>query len=67
MRRRDWADDEAEGLYEMVREGEDDEEVIEAIALALRKAAGVETPRTLTREEYEAVSKPTPGVDGKAK
>jgi hypothetical protein len=41
----------------MVRDGVDDEKVTEAIALALRKAAGVETPRRLTREEYDACRK----------
>jgi hypothetical protein len=57
MRRRDWADNEADRLVDMVRDGVDDEKVTEAIALALRKAAGIETPRTLTREEYEACRK----------
>lgn len=52
MRRRDEYDDEADRLYNMVRDGEDDERVTSEIALALRKAAGVETPRTLTLEEY---------------
>ncbi len=54
MRRSDWADAEANRLYDMVRDAVDDDRVIDAIALALRKAAGVETPKTLTRAEYDA-------------
>lgn len=55
MRRRDQYDDEAEALYDLVLNAEDDGVVIEAIAQALRKAAGVKKPRTLTSEEYAAV------------
>ena len=54
MRRSDWADAEANRLYDMVRDAESDEKVTEAIALALRKAAGIETPPQLTRAEYDA-------------
>lgn len=57
MRRSDWADAEANRLFDMVRDADDDDKVIEAIALALRKAAKVETPPTLTRAEYEAARK----------
>lgn len=38
MRKRDWADDEAERLFDMVRDGADDADVTEAIAAALRIA-----------------------------
>jgi len=50
MRRRDEYDDEADRLYDMIRNGEDDQKVTDAIALALRKAAGVETPPSLPRK-----------------
>lgn len=39
MRRKDWADDEAERLYDMVRDDEDDDHVTAEIAKSLRKAA----------------------------
>lgn len=57
MRRRDWADDEADHLYEMVRDGADDEKVIDAIASALREAAGIETPQRIDRVIAERTSK----------
>lgn len=55
MRRSDWADAEANRLYDLVRDAVDDDKVIEAIADALRKAAKVEKPRTLTATEYADV------------
>lgn len=39
MRRKDGADNEAERLFDMVRDAKPDQEVIDAIATALRKAA----------------------------
>jgi hypothetical protein len=39
MRRTDWADEEARRLFEMVRNIEDDEKIIYAVAGALRRAA----------------------------
>lgn len=44
MRRIDWADEEAERLYDMVRDEVEDQKVIDAIATALREAAGVNWP-----------------------
>lgn len=55
MRRRDQYDDAAESLYDLVRDDEDEGVVIEAIADALRNAAGVKKPKTLTSEEYRAM------------
>lgn len=57
MRRRDWADDESERLYDLARDGADDEKVVEAIADALRKAAGTEKPPHLSRRDYDAARK----------
>lgn len=39
MRRKDWADDEAERLFDLVRGAIDDNSVIEEISKSLRKAA----------------------------
>lgn len=57
MRRSDWADAEANRLYDLVRDDRDPEYVVDMIALALRNAANVETPPTLTRAEYDAARK----------
>jgi len=38
-RRTDWADHEANRLFDMVRDGESDDEVIHAIGKSLRRAA----------------------------
>ena len=39
MRRKDWADDEAERLFDLVRDAVDDDLVIGEIGKSLRKAA----------------------------
>jgi hypothetical protein len=39
MRRKDWADDEAERLFDLVRDAIDDELIVEEISKSLRKAA----------------------------
>lgn len=39
IRRRDEADEIAEGLFDLVRDAADDQKVIDAIAAAIRKAA----------------------------
>lgn len=39
MRKKDWADAEAERLFELVRDGADDDRVIDEIAVSLRRAS----------------------------
>lgn len=39
MRRRDWADDEAERLFDLVRDAIDEEAIVGEIGMSLRKAA----------------------------
>ena len=49
MRRRDFADLEADRIMTLLWDGASDEELMEAIAEALRKAKGVEKPPSIRR------------------
>lgn len=47
-RQKDWADDEAERLYDLVRSGTNDDEVIDQIGRALRHAVKYEHDMMMT-------------------
>jgi len=49
MRKIDWADREAERLFDMVRDAKPDQEVVDAIAAALRAARTRKVVDTSTR------------------
>lgn len=54
LRRRDEHDDEAERIFQLVRDGADDEDVIGEIAAALRKAASPAPPTTPEAKSFMA-------------